>query len=84
MTTRAGTPRLPRNLMDALGAGLLPELEFRTILAAHFPEGVQQDPRVVTYGRNGDTATSSATRKRSGAPSCRGLNSANDPTYRKP
>jgi hypothetical protein len=48
--------RLPRNLMDALGAGLLPELDFRTILSAYFPEGAQQDPKVVTYGRNGETA----------------------------
>jgi hypothetical protein len=42
--------------MDALGAGLLPELDFRTILAGYFPGGAQQDPKVVTYGRNGDTA----------------------------
>ena len=42
--------------MDVLGAELLPELDFRTVLASYFPEGAQQDPKVVTYGRNGDTA----------------------------
>ncbi len=42
--------------MDELGARLLPELDFRTILAAHFPEGAQPEHKVVTYGRNGDTA----------------------------
>jgi hypothetical protein len=48
--------RLPRNLIDALGAGLLPELDFRIILSTYFPEGSQQDPKVLTYSRNGDTA----------------------------
>ena len=42
--------------MDELGAGLLPDPEFRTILTTHFPEGAQSDPKVVTYSRNGDTA----------------------------
>jgi hypothetical protein len=48
--------KLPRNLMDALGAGLLSELDFRTILAGYFPAGAQQDPKIVTYGRDRDTA----------------------------
>lgn len=42
--------------MDELGAGLLSELDFRTILAAHFPEGAQPGSKYVTYGRNGETA----------------------------
>ena len=42
--------------MDELGAGLLPEPEFRTILAAHFREITQPAPQVITYGRNDDTA----------------------------
>lgn len=41
--------------MDELGAGLLPEPEFRTILAAHFREITQPAPQVITYGRNDDT-----------------------------
>jgi hypothetical protein len=48
--------KLPRNLMDTLGAGLLPELDFRTILAGYFPAGTQQDPKIITYGRDRDTA----------------------------
>src|SRR5215472_2380936 len=44
------------NLMDELGAELLPDPEFRTVLTTHFPEGAQSDPKVVTYSRNGDTA----------------------------
>lgn len=48
--------RRSRPLMDELGAGLLPEPEFRTILAAHFREITQPAPQVITYGRNDETA----------------------------
>jgi hypothetical protein len=41
------------NLMDSLGVGLLPEREFSSIMAAHFPEVSQRDWKVITYGRDG-------------------------------
>lgn len=39
--------------MDSLGVGLLPEREFSSIMAAHFPEVSQRDWKVITYGRDG-------------------------------
>jgi hypothetical protein len=54
--TLVSMAKQPRNLMDELGADLLPEPEFRTIVAAHFPEIAQSDHKVTTYSRNGDTA----------------------------
>lgn len=54
--TLGGLARQRPNLMDDLGAGLLPGPDFGTILAAHFPQGAQADPTVVTYSRDGDTA----------------------------
>ena len=52
----AGMARQSQDLVEELGAGLLPEPEFRTILAAHFREVAQPEPRVISYGLHDDTA----------------------------
>lgn len=41
------------DLMESLGAGLLPEREFSSIMATHFPEVSQRDRKVIRYGRDG-------------------------------
>jgi hypothetical protein len=48
--------RQSRDLMDELGAGLLPEPEFRRswpLISVRLPS---QAPQVITYGRTDDTA----------------------------
>jgi hypothetical protein len=42
--------------MDSLGVGVLPEREFSSIMATHFPEVAQHDWKVISYGRNGAKA----------------------------
>lgn len=41
------------SLMETLGAGLLPEHEFRSILGSHFGGAEQRDRKVVSYLRDG-------------------------------
>ena len=42
--------------MDALGVGLLPDREFSSIMASHFREVSQHDPKLINYGRDGAKA----------------------------
>jgi hypothetical protein len=54
--TLDGMRSVSTDLMTSLGAGLLPEREFSSIMASHFPEVSQHDWKVINYGRDGAKA----------------------------